>query len=546
MCLFFSLPRRRARSKESHVWQYFHKEDDGVHYKCTKCLKKLKKCGNTTNLSEHLIRKHGIRNTEVANDNPDDPGVPGLSSQSAVPSGSHMTPQSLVRHPPTQSYFVTTTSRQRDLTSKEKEELDLALVKMICLDFQPLSVVENKGFQEYTRKLQEMVLKTENIPYKLPNRKTLTNTLVKSEYNKEIKNLREMLKVVQYVAITSDAWTSDSTKSFLTVTAHFVFNDTLHSWVLATREMSERHTAENVALKIKEVIDEFGITSKVVAVVTDNASNMKKCVTDCLNKTHFPTFPCTAHTLNLVVNTAINDSLIVKNTIKKCRKIVAHFKHSCNASEALKQCQERLGLSVLKLKQDVETRWNSVTIMFERLIVNRRPLTMAMAELPNSPEPLSHDEWAIMEDSFKLLQVFIQATEQLSGEKYPTLAMVIPIVRGIQFNINMCSPGNEFGNIFKNCLSENVRTRFGFIEGNKLASAATFIDPRFKKIGFGVSSNANSAEQNVLREMGTLTINPQLVDAEQAEPVQQTFSSAPSSGSIWSQFEEKKKESRNR
>lgn len=231
----------------------------------------------------------------------------------------------------------------------------------------------------------------------------------------------------------------------------------------------------------------------------------------------------------------------MKNTIKKCRKIVAHFKHSCNASEALKQCQERLGLSVLKLKQDVETRWNSVTIMFERLIVNRRPLTMAMAELPNSPEPLSHDDWAIMEDSFQLLQVFIQATEQLSGEKYPTLAMVIPIVRGIQFNINMCSPGNEFGNIFKNCLSENVRTRFGFIEGNKLASAATFIDPRFKKIGFDVSSNANSAEQNVLREMGTLTINPQLVDAEQAEPVQQTFSSAPSSGSIWSQFEEKKR-----
>lgn len=118
-----------------------------------------------------------------------------------------------------------------------------------------------------------------------------------------------------------------------------------------------------------------------------------------------------------MVNTAINDSLIVKNTIKKCRKIVAHFKHSCNASEALKQCQERLGLSVLKLKQDVETRWNSVTIMFERLIVNRRPLTMAMAELPNSPEPLSHDDWAIMEDSFQLLQVFIQATEQLSGEK---------------------------------------------------------------------------------------------------------------------------------
>lgn len=42
----------------------------------------------------------------------------------------------------------------------------------------------------------------------------------------------------------------------------------------------------------------------------------------------------------------------------------------------------------------------------------------------------------------------------------------------------MCSPVNEFGNLFKTYLSENVRNSFSFIETNKLSSAATVIDPK--------------------------------------------------------------------
>uniref|UniRef100_A0A8D8X7K5 Zinc finger BED domain-containing protein 1 n=1 Tax=Cacopsylla melanoneura TaxID=428564 RepID=A0A8D8X7K5_9HEMI len=525
-------PLRRARSKESHVWEYFRKEDDGIYVKCKKCQKNLKRCGNTTNLSEHLKRAHGIHNAD--NHNPDDPGVPGTSSQLQV------TPQSLVRKKDIQSFLVS--CRQRDLTSKEREELDLALLKMVCQDFQPLSLVENEGFQQYTIQLQQTILKNEHgILYKPPNRKTLTTNLLNREFVKHSSNLREMLKLVNYVSITSDAWTSDSTKSYLTVTGHFIHNDTLHSYVLATRELSKKHTAENIALKIRDIIDEFGIAAKVVAVVTDNAANMKKCVNDCLNKPHFP---CTAHTLNLVVEAAINDSLVLKNTIKKCRKIVAHFKQSCNASEALRQYQERLNLPVLKLKQDIETRWNSVAIMFDRLIKTRRPLTMAMAELPNTPEVLSHDDWAILEDSVELLQVFVQATEQLSGEKYPTLAMVIPIVRGIQCSINMCSPGNEFGSMFKNNLVEHIRARFSEIERNRLSSTASFIDPRFKKLGFGIQTNADVTEQNVLRELGPLNLLSRC-ELEFGEPVPQIeqpfLPSNTSSNSLWSQFEEKKR-----
>lgn len=62
------------------------------------------------------------------------------------------------------------------------------------------------------------------------------------------------------------------------------------------------HTAENIALAIQEVMDQWQIRTKVVAIVTDNAAAMKKAVSECLNKrNHF----CVAHTLNLAVKDCI-------------------------------------------------------------------------------------------------------------------------------------------------------------------------------------------------------------------------------------------------
>ena len=53
-----------------------------------------------------------------------------------------------------------------------------------------------------------------------------------------------MLENVNDVSITTDMWTSDSTRSYITVTCHFIFNDCLYSPVLATEEVKESHTGE--------------------------------------------------------------------------------------------------------------------------------------------------------------------------------------------------------------------------------------------------------------------------------------------------------------
>ncbi|KAJ8936829.1 hypothetical protein NQ318_015297 [Aromia moschata] len=91
--------------------------------------------------------------------------------------------------------------------------------------------------------------------------------------------------------------------------------------------------------------------------------------------------PCVAHTINLIVNDALksadNEQLI--NLLKQCRDLVTYFKHSALATNELKKCQQLLGLPILKIKQDVVTRWNSTLHMLQRLLDIKDSLHKSLA-----------------------------------------------------------------------------------------------------------------------------------------------------------------------
>lgn len=93
-----------------------------------------------------------------------------------------------------------------------------------------------------------------------------------------------MLNFVENLSVTTDMWSSDSNKSFLTVTVHFISDFKLHSSVLSTHEVNSDHSSLNISEAIKTVLDKWEINEKVVTVVTDNAKNMKKAVKDDLKK----------------------------------------------------------------------------------------------------------------------------------------------------------------------------------------------------------------------------------------------------------------------
>ena len=78
--------------------------------------------------------------------------------------------------------------------------------------------------------------------YEIPGRKLVTSKLAEKKYEAE-KKVKEELHDVHDIAVTHDARTSLNTKSYSTVTAHFISNDCgLKSVVFATRKIEGSHT----------------------------------------------------------------------------------------------------------------------------------------------------------------------------------------------------------------------------------------------------------------------------------------------------------------
>ena len=221
---------------------------------------------------------------------------------------------------------------------------------MVALDMQPVSIVEDLGFLKFLRALDPR--------YQPPSRKTLSHSIIPQKYEEMKRKLLGELEKLKYCALTTDIWTSRQTMGYITITCHYIDSSwSLHSVILITTNMQKDHTAESIADELKAATDEWGITQKIVAVVTDNAANIVAAV--CLNG--WKHVPCFAHD-------ALKDDPVLSDISKKCRDIVTYFHRSCKAAERLCEIQTRFGLECHKLINDVQTRWNSTFFMFDGLL----------------------------------------------------------------------------------------------------------------------------------------------------------------------------------
>ncbi|CAH0561740.1 unnamed protein product [Brassicogethes aeneus] len=119
-------------------------------------------------------------------------------------------------------------------------------------------------------------------------------------------------------------------------------------------------------------------------------------------------------------------------------------------------------------------------------------------------ETLDAEEWSILGD---ILKPANDLTTILSGEKYPSLSLNIPLIRGSQYTLKNFIHQTDVGEKLKQTLLETVKRRLGGFESNKIVAKACFLDPRFKKIAFGSEDNANNKQKCVVEEMTQLISN---------------------------------------
>lgn len=199
---------------------------------------------------------------------------------------------------------------------------------MIVKEYYPFSIVEDIEF----KKLINML----NPGYSLLCRKTLSTSLLPVLYNKIHQQVQSDIEVnAQYIALTTDAWTSIRNESYTAITVHFIDqNCHLKSYLLSCAKFSVRHTSQNIKDDLQNVIRQWGLQNKVAACTTDNAANITAAIRLC----KWRHIPCFAHSLNLIVQSSLEH---IQETRSKVKTIVEYFKRSSIATEKLKQMQEQ-------------------------------------------------------------------------------------------------------------------------------------------------------------------------------------------------------------
>ncbi|XP_064083142.1 E3 SUMO-protein ligase ZBED1-like [Macrobrachium nipponense] len=147
-----------ATRKRSEVWLYFE-EHEYISAKvvCQICSDTVIHSGNTSNMLKHLKTKHESEYSELENKKKKE------LEQSETPTTSKTKQMSLL-----DSFSRIGAGGKYPDESPKKKAITNKLLKMIAIDLQPLSIVEDEGFVAFVRQLDPR--------YEIPSRRSLMRT----------------------------------------------------------------------------------------------------------------------------------------------------------------------------------------------------------------------------------------------------------------------------------------------------------------------------------------------------------------------------------
>ena len=134
------------------------------------------------------------------------------------------------------------------------------------------------------------------------------------------------------------------------------------SFCLGCAPFDERHTGENIYMKLESELLDWNILSKTGLILRDNASNMEAAFDH--DHSILQAEGCLNHTLQLAIKDGLFSLSSVETLIKKCRDLVSHANHSNKFYAEFYKQQEIHGITGRpSLRQDVCTRWQFVYLL---------------------------------------------------------------------------------------------------------------------------------------------------------------------------------------
>ena len=356
-------------SSASPCWKVFARSGQSK-VECNICQRVLStgKDGSTSSMKRHIARYHDDKFKELFPPTaaPQSSSTPSSSTSTAQPTIS----QSLNKQKP----LAGSTPRAQSLTD--------SILYMICVDLQPLSIVEDIGFRR--------LMSTSEKRYVIPCRKTFRTKLIPELYQAILEKLR--LAVKEHcvdggtVCISTYAWSARTASSYVTYNLHIITSSfEMKAYNVGTFEFKSDHTADNLREHLCKAVAMCGLTNIEtteftlsqedfmditsdsegefededplhdalddddepssessgiesqqmppnlhIYITTDNASNISKAVAE----SPYHHIKCFAHTINLAVQKGLAVAAIQRQ-LARVRQIVKYFRKSNKGKYAL-------------------------------------------------------------------------------------------------------------------------------------------------------------------------------------------------------------------
>lgn len=229
--------------------------------------------------------------------------------------------------------------------------------------------------------------------FKVPSRKQMSTTHLNESYEKIRNEVKSQIDDEAMVSIMSDGWSNIRNEGIINYMVHTSKGDLFYDFSLPK---AQRHTGIYIASELSRIIEEIG-ASKVTAVITDNAANMRAAWAEL--KMRYPSLQCIgcgSHTQNLLMKD-MESMTTLRDHVTTCKLVVKFFKlkHVPNAVLQEKQCGN--GIS---LKLPVETRWGSTVACMDSIQANKQWLKESIVNIDVDSIAPANIKTSILSDVF--------------------------------------------------------------------------------------------------------------------------------------------------
>jgi len=107
-----------------------------------------------------------------------------------------------------------------------------------------------------------------------------------------------------------------------------------------------------------------------------------------------------------------------------------------------------------------------------------------------APQPFSIEEIEILKELCAIMSPFNDASKQASADKTVTVSLIIPIIAELYQKINLIKCSSKAAQDAHDLIKIRIKERFYHYVSRTVPRIATLLDPRFKKEGFFLPSNA--------------------------------------------------------